>query len=496
MIGAVRQMGLEARRRRAALAAVCLAALFLAGCNSLITAGSPPDGAGISTTVNTRVEDNNKAGSEEHARIVAAYGGIYHDPKVEQTVARIVGRVVAASDKPEQGYRITILNAPAVNAFALQGGYLYVTRGLLALANDSSEVAAVLGHEIGHITANHAIERENKARNALIVSRVATDVLDDNSGKLALASTQRTLASFSRQQELEADAIGIRTIGKAGYDPFAAARFLGAMARFANYRSALGSASDKRPDFLSTHPSTPERVDFATRAAREFGAPGIGEVDRDRYLDGVDGLVFGDDPSQGYVRDRSFIHPTLGIGFTVPEGFVIDNTSDAVLATGADGTALRFDAVGLPQNADLADYLRSGWVNGLDASSIKTFAVNGMPAASANAQAKGWVFRIAVVQSPSGATYRFIFANEVETPGFQKAATLTVNSFRKLDPAEVAKLKPLRVRIVTAATGDTTDTFIRKMHGVSRPRDLFLTLNDLDADAHIAPGTKLKIISD
>jgi predicted Zn-dependent protease len=480
----------------ARLSAVCLAALLLAGCNSLFSAGSPPDAAGIATAVNTPAEDKNKPGAEEHARIVAAYGGVYHDPKVEQTIARIVGRVVASSDKPEQGYRITILNAPAVNAFALQGGYLYVTRGLLALANDSSEIAAVLGHEIGHITANHAIQRENKARNALIVSRVATDVLDDSSGKLALASTQRTLASFSRQQELEADAIGIRTIGRAGYDPFAAARFLAAMARFANYRSALGSLTDKRPDFLATHPSTPERVDFATRAAREFGAPGIGEVDRDRYLDGVDGLVFGDDPSQGYVRDRSFIHPALGIGFTVPEGFVIDNTSDAVLATGADGTALRFDAVGLPQNADLADYLRSGWVNGLDQGSIKTFSVNGMPAASANAQAKGWVFRIGIVQSPSGATYRFIFANEVETPGFQNAAVQTVQSFRKLDPAEVAKLKPLRVRIVTAAAGDTADTFVRKMRGVSRPRDLFLALNDIDADAKIAPGTKLKIISD
>ena len=376
-----------------------------------------------------------------------------------------------------------------------QGGYLYVTRGLLALANDSSEIAAVLGHEIGHITANHAIQRENKARNALIVSRVATDVLDDSSGKLALASTQRTLASFSRQQELEADAIGIRTIGKAGYDPFAAARFLQAMSRFATYRSTL-AATDKRPDFLSTHPSTPERVDFATRAAREFGAPGIGEVDRDRYLDGIDGLVFGDDPSQGYVRDRSFIHPALGIGFTVPEGFVIDNTSEAVLATGADGTALRFDAVGLPHNADLADYLRSGWVNGLVTSSIQTFTVNGMPAASAEARAKGWVFRIAVVQSPSGAAYRFIFANEVETPGFQSAAAKTVQSFRKLDAAEVAKLKPLRIRIVTAAAGDSEDD-VRPPHARRQPpRDLFRVLNDLTAGARIAPGTKLKIISD
>jgi hypothetical protein len=114
---------------------------------------------------------------------------------------------------------------------------------------------------------------------------------------------------------------------------------------------------DKRPDFLSSHPSTPQRVEFAERAARQFGAPGVGVVDRERYLAGIDEMVFGDDPSQGFVRERTFVHPKLGIGFSVPEGFVIDNTSDAVLATGVDGTALRFDAVGLAQGTDLAEYL-------------------------------------------------------------------------------------------------------------------------------------------
>lgn len=483
------------------LAAALLLPAVLAGCNSLLTAGSPPP---VATTLGTAATapgtpapgKDDGAGAEEHARIVAAYGGIYHDDRVEQSVARIVGRVVAASDKPEQSYRITILNAPAVNAFALPGGYLYVTRGLLALANDSSEVAAVLAHEIGHITANHAIERQNKARNALLVSRVVTDVLDDSSGKLALAASQRTLASFSRQQELEADAIGVRTIGKAGYDPYAAARFLNAMARYSTYKSSLGVAVDKRPDFLATHPATPERVDFATRAARQFGTPGVGEVDRDRYLQGIDGIVYGDDPSQGYVRDRTFIHPSLGVSFTVPEGFVIDNTSDAVLATGADGTALRFDAVGLPKNSDLAAYLASGWVNGLTEGSIRTFSVNGMPAASASARAKGWVFQIAVVQVATGATYRFIFANEQVTPVFNQAAQATVSSFRKLDPVELARLKPLRVHVLVAGAGDNEDTFVRRMKGVERPRDLFRALNDLPAGAPIAAGTRVKVVND
>ncbi|MBN9022299.1 MAG: M48 family metalloprotease, partial [Rhizobiales bacterium] len=149
-----------AKRTRIGIA--LLAVLMLAGCNQLMTAGTPPEAA-LGPQPQT-IPAATGAGAEEHARIVAAYGGIYHDDRLEQTVARIVGRIVAASEQPEQAYRITILNSPAINAFALPGGYLYVTRGLLALANDSSEVAAVLSHEMAHVIANHAIERQNKAR--------------------------------------------------------------------------------------------------------------------------------------------------------------------------------------------------------------------------------------------------------------------------------------------------------------------------------------------
>jgi predicted Zn-dependent protease len=470
-----------------------MAGLALSGCTALTTAGGDAPG---SVLVGAGNGIDERFGSEEHPRIIAAYGGIYHDAKLEQTLARIVGRVVSASDKPDQSYRITILNAPAVNAFALPGGYLYVTRGLLALANDSSAVAAVLAHEMAHVTADHAIARQNKARTAMIVSRVVTDVLDDDdAGRLALASSQRSLASFSRQQELEADAIGVRTIGRAGYDPFAASRFLTAMSRFAAYRSA-SSMQDKRPDFLASHPTTPERIDFAMRAARQFGAPGVGEIDRDRYLEGIDGMVFGDDPAQGFVRDRTFLHPSLGVSFTVPEGFVIDNASDAVLATGADGTALHFDAVALKVGADLGAYLSSGWLNGFVEGSVVRFTVNGLPAASAAANAKGWAYRIAVVQAQSGATYRFIFANEADSPEFAKAAAETVASFHMLAPAEAAKLDALRIRVVTVKPGDSEQSLARKMRGVDRPLELFRTLNDLRSGEVLPVGTKVKIVQD
>ena len=484
-------------RRRGAIFLV-LAGLLLGGCTTALegTYGPPPTVGGSS---NPAPVDPAQAriGAEEHPRIVASYGGIYHDDKLERTLARIVGRCVAASDDPSQSYRITILNSPSVNAFALPGGYLYVTRGLLALANDSSEIAAVIAHEMGHVTANHAVQRQNKARAAVIVSRVVTDVLQDgDAGELALASSQRTLAAFSQQQEFEADAIGVRTIGKAGYDPFAAARFLDLMGRYAAYKSA-GSVQDKRPDFLASHPATPQRVEFAVRAARQFGAPGIGEVDRDRYLAGIDGIVYGDDPSQGFVRGRTFMHPTLGVGFAVPDGFMLDNTSDAVLATGPDGTALRFDGANLPAGASLATYIGSGWVNGLDAGSIQTFQVNGLEAASARAEAKGWVFRIAVIRVGPNATYRFIFANESDTPGLTAAADATVQSFRRLTPQEIAGLQPLRIRVVSVGAGDTVESCGQRMRGVDRPVDLFRILNDIKPGAGLPPpGEKVKIVAE
>jgi len=478
---------IDVRRLAATLAAVALS-VCLAAC-SAVTGVSGPTGAVFNQTPPT---GSNAVDTEEHSRIVAAYGGVFHDPKVEQTLVPVVSRIVASSDRPDIPYRITILNSPAINAFALPGGYLYVTRGLLALANDSSEVAAVLAHEMGHISANHAAAREALERQVLSVS--STDTTDP-SGQVTLAAGQRTLASFSRQQELEADAIGIRTIGKAGYDPYAAARFLTAMANYAGFRSS-SLLKDKQPDFLATHPSTPERVSFAGQAAAQFGPPGTGDVDRNRYLDGIDGMVFGDDPSQGFVRDRMFIHPGLAIGFTVPQGFVIDNTSDAVLATGVDGTALRFDAVGLAQGTDLADYLKSGWINGLDPASIRSFSVNGLQAASAEAAAKGWSFEIAVIQSGGAATYRFIFANETRSAVFKGEADQTVASFRTVPQAELAALKALHIHIVTAAPGDTDAIVARRMHGVDRGLELFRVLNDVQPGVAIQPGTRLKIVDD
>ena len=431
----------------------------------------------------------------QHPRILATYGGEYADPKLERMVAKVVGNLTTVSGNPSQTYRITILNSPNVNAFALPGGYLYVTRGLLALADDLAELAAVISHEMGHVTANHGVQRQQLEEQEAIAAKVVNEVLGGTpTAQSVLVRNKLKMAQFSRNQELEADVVGIRASGQAGFDPYAAARFLKAMADYSNLRSVSG-ASDASLDFLATHPNTPQRIELALRHARQFGQPGIGTTDRASYLAGIDGLLFGDTPEEGYVRGNTFMHPRLGVSFSVPAGFIIDNSATAVTAAGPGDTAIRFDGVQLADGVSLTDYLRSGWVAGLDDASVRPTTINGSEAATARAQADGWKFAITVVRA-GGQVYRLLTAAPVASAALDGVATSVGNSFRVLSERERAALKPLRIRIVSVRSGDTVDTMAAKMVGVDRKQELFRVLNGLDAGATLTPGEKVKIVTD
>ncbi|WP_321344398.1 M48 family metalloprotease [Breoghania sp.] len=436
-------------------------------------------------------------GAREHPRVVASYGGVYKNAGAEEAVAKTVGRLVAASEDPSQAYKVTILNSPAVNAFALPGGYLYVTRGLLALANDTSEMAAVLSHEMAHVTAHHGAARQQREEATALASKVVTNIVDDPAEvEAAVASSQRSLARFTQAQELEADSIGVRTLARAGYDPYAAARFLESMGRFSDYASARADAN-AAPDFLSTHPNTPNRIARAIREARQIGAPGIGEQDRDEYLSKLDGMLFGDDPLQGFVRGRSFLHKALGIGFTVPKGFALENTPQAVLASDGKGTALRFDGADLKTSQSLSEYINTGWINGLVENSIRTTTVNGLPAVTATALAEGWSFRIGLVRKGS-TVYRFILATRDPSQGFLSSFEEILTSFRQLSPTEQARLRPLSVRIVKIHSRDTVHALARRMSGVapSRRAELFALINGQTAKSQLKVGQSVKLIVD
>ncbi len=468
---------------------------LLAACSSLpgVTARhTPTDQVPIADAPSDDPEED-AIGAREHPRIVASYGGIYSDRQAEIMIARIVGRLLAAADQPNQKFTVTILDTAEVNAFALPGGYVYVTRGILALASDTSEIAAVLAHEIAHVTLKHARARTNRAKTDQIVDKVISGVFGaDTATDQASNRSKMSLAAFSQQQELAADKEGIMTSGKAGFDPHAAARFLGAMGRFAHF--SQGDA-DQEGDFLSSHPSTPDRVQKAIETARAFfGAPGLGETDREGYMAGIEGLAFGDSPAQGAISGRRYINPTLKFTFEVPSNYTLQISKGAVVGVAGEGEAVRFDSAEVPASMGLEEYLKSGWIAGLQPQTVKRESANGYDMATGTAVTPQWNFRVAVVRHESR-VYRFIFASRFDSAAFSKAANDTLKSFRATTAKDLAQVRQLVVRTVTAGSLDTADSLARKMSGLSRGRDLFYILNNLYPGDTLVAGQRYKIVA-
>jgi predicted Zn-dependent protease len=437
------------------------------------------------------------ASEREHERILATYGGAYDDPQLESLISKTVDRLVAASDKPDQGYKVTILNSGAVNAFALPTGQLYVTRGLIALASDTSELSSVLSHEMAHVLAKHAAIREDQARQAAIVTRVVTDMsTDPDLTALALAKTKLTMASFSRTQEFEADGIGVAIAARAHFDPYGAARFLTSMERNAELKAGKPSFDPRAQDFLSSHPATPERVQNAQSIARQYTAPDNTERDREAYLSAIDNIVYGEDPSEGFVRGRRFLHPKLGFTFQAPDNFTLDNTAQAVIGVREGGAqAMRFDVVRVPAEQSLGDYLNSGWMEGVDKASTEDITINGFPAASAAAHGDQWQFKIYALRFGSD-VYRFIFATRQKTTESDRNARETVNSFRRLTLEEIQAARPLRIKVITVQPGDTVESLAHRMDGVDHPMERFRMLNGLDPHAQVKVRDRVKIVVD
>jgi predicted Zn-dependent protease len=444
----------------------------------------------------TRPSAETSATEREHQRILASYGGAYNDPKLQALITKAVDRLVAASDRPDFSYRVTILNSGAVNAFALPTGQLYVTRGLLALASDTSELSSVLSHEMAHVLAKHASIREEQAKRAALVNNVVGQMDGDaNMQALALAKTKLTMANFSRAQEFEADAIGVALAAKANFDPYGAARFLSAMERNAALKTSH-TADPRSQDFLSSHPATPERVESAENNAKQYAASGSHERDRDAYLGAINNLVYGEDPSEGFVRGRRFLHPKLGFTFLAPEAYTLDNTAQAVVGVREGGAqALRFDVVRVPQELSLAAYLKSGWMENVEATSVEESIIGGYPAATATAGSDQWQFRIYALRV-GGDVYRFIFAAKDKTADAEKAFRETVNSFRRLTLNEIQAARPLRLRVVPVKPGDTVESMARRMQGVDRPLERFRIINGLDQRAALRPNDRVKIVVD
>jgi predicted Zn-dependent protease len=267
------------------------------------------------------------------------------------------------------------------------------------------------------------------------------------------------------------------------------------MGRNAELRANPGQTriDPRSPDFLSSHPATPERIKNAESSARQFKLPDGGERERDAYLSAVEGMVYGEDPSEGYVRGRRFLHAKLGFTFLAPEGFVLDNTAQAVLGVKeGGGQALRFDVVSVPSEMKLGEYLTSGWIENIDPKSISELTINGFPMATASAKGDQWSFRLYAIRFGSE-VYRFIFAGKQLTKDVDRVFRESVSTFRRMTLAESQATKPLRLKIVTVAPGDTVQKLASRMAVSDLRVERFRIINGLAPGQRLEPGDRVKI---
>ncbi|MCC7048747.1 MAG: M48 family metalloprotease [Alphaproteobacteria bacterium] len=473
-------------------------------------------------------EDEQAVGREEHPRILRQFGGAYEDAALASYVASVGQSLALVSELPEQQFTFTVLNSPIVNAFALPGGYVYVTRGLLALAGSEAELAGVLAHEIGHVTARHATHRLQQAQRLALDAQAGAGAGGVGGAGVGDVGRDATayVQGYSREQELEADTLGIRYLARAGYDPAAMASFLARLDQHAKLEAALmGLPADQadQMNFVSTHPRTADRVQAAAQRAGEVAtsAPVQRGVNPEAYLRRVDGILYGDDPEQGFVRGTAFLHPKLLFRFDVPSGFRLFNSTQRVIARNPQEAIILFDSarlsdagaartgqqpaqpagtgMGMGMGLGIQEYLTQAWSRDLALTDVETIAIGGLPAAT------GWArvdtnrgardLRLVAILFDADTIYRFTY---ITPPALTQSLSFDLRrstySFRALTAAEAAQLKPLRLKLVRVVAGDTVESLAQRLAPQDSRDQRFRALNGLGPEDQVQPGQWVKLV--
>jgi predicted Zn-dependent protease len=443
---------------------------------------------------------------QENAAVIEELGGAETGPRAAYVAS--VGRRVAAYSglaNPGQALHFTTLNSAVENAFSVPGGYVYITRQLMTLMGDESQLAFALGHEVGHIAANHAHQREEVerelAREALpyvLMGQMMGGIANQIAVRNLLAAKLQTL-SFSREQEYEADTLGLRYMINAGYDPAGAAQLLAALARQTALQARVQGRTNRGiPEWASTHPLSENRMRRALDEAQQTGRLGTGIHNRDTFLSELEGIYVDDDPAQGVIDGPVFTHPDLRLQFRVPTGYLMSNGTYAVTISGSAGKA-QFS--GGRYTGSLDDYILRVFRqvtrgSGVTVPRPRRTTINGLPAefTTARVNTNSGVVDVSVVAYQWDAQHAYDFV--MLTPGGTGIGAFApmVNSLRKISREEAAAIRPRVIHVVTVAPGDTVQSLADRMAYHDFKLERFLALNGLTAATRLVPGQKLKLV--
>ena len=477
---------------RLAVLALCMVA---AGCTVNPATGQQSFTAFMSPAEELRI------GQEQHPKILEEFGGVYQDPGLSRYVGSIGQLLVRTSETPNLNFTFTVLNSPLVNAFAIPGGFVYVTRGLLALADNEAELAGVMAHEIGHVVARHPAQRYSQAVAAnLGVTLLGVLTNTPHISRLAGLGANLYLSGYSREQEFEADMLGVRYLSRARFSPHAMSAFLNKLQANGALQRSLKNEEGRDPatSLLATHPRTAERVERAIASA-SLARVTDPIVAKDIYLNKIDGMLYGDDPEQGFIKGRDFIHPKLGFRFRAPPGFRLFNSARAVTAMGPNGARILFDSAERRDDEPMLYYLTSRWANFLQ--DTEAIDVNGMQAATGhsltNTQKGTMDVRLLAIAFDARTIYRFIFLAPVSEANSRSVDfRRTTYSFRRLRRGEAASVLPRRIKIIKVGSGDSLRSLADRMPFEDFRLERFQVLNGLASGQKPAPGQMVKIIAD
>ncbi|NOQ14471.1 MAG: M48 family metalloprotease [Methyloprofundus sp.] len=442
------------------------------------------------------VEGEKEIGAE-NAKQVEKEMGLFDDPARLKYVQSIGNRLASYSPYQEISYQFQIVDSEEPNAFALPGGYVYVSRGLLVLVNSEDELAGVIGHEIGHVAARHGVQRLTRAAPIGLVTGITSAAVGIVSSSLAsiVAGTgsllnSAILAPYSRGQENDADAIGQELAAKAGWDPKGITLFLNTLDR----EALRNGNKNKGIPFLSTHPSTPERVRNTEHRASEIEYKKTKPIahKHSAFLAKLDGLIVGADARQGVIIDQDFLHPTLKIGMTFPPDWEIVNHSDYVAAVEQQKHAsliLQLQGEGTDSANAAQAFLNEA---NLGKQTVKKLTIAGLPASQITLDSRGQKANITFIPF-KGDIYRLIGISKNSKTHYQQLLTKSISTFHPLSPLEMARIQQQRLRIVSAKNGESVTALLKRVGSVWDEESCAVA-NSLPVDIPLKEGQLIKVL--
>lgn len=433
-----------------------------------------------------------RMGREADQQITASLG-MYDDPALQAYITQLGNRLAARSERPGLPWSFKVVDDPIVNAFALPGGFIYITRGIMVHFTSEAQLASVVGHEIGHVTGRHSVEQLSRAQLAQVgLAAGALFGPQELQGLLGVASVGLGLLflKYGRDDERQADDLGLRYMDRAGYDP---REMPGVFTMLGRVSAAAGGG--RVPEWLSTHPNPENREQRIERAIAALGQDfSEREVGRDSYLDRLDGMVFGPDPRDGFFDGALFMHPRLRFRLTFPEGWQTQNQRQAVVGVNDSQNAIVQLSLASQSTPDAAAraFLSQ---DGMDGSTPRRTTINGLPAVTANFEAttqQATLVGSAAFVAHDGNVFQLLgYGTTSAWRSARDEVQRTFGSFGELRDPDALGVEPLRVDIVTLPSAMTLQQFAERYPSEVSIEQLAL-INQREVGATIGARTKLK----